>query len=232
MRKWFTGCMLWICVPAFMQAQLRGHDAVGWFSLALKQNITSKLSYRIVVRVRDGENFSSVRSWYVDGGLYYRPHRYTSVSLNYVYAPARDQDRYFRTFHQYYISVNNKIPLSRLWYLSNRVILQHTSSFFLIDEGYKPYARTDLREKLMLNRRISRADRLYVGDELMTTLFTGQTGIRRNRLYAGINHKFTKRFSADVFFVLQSTFHRRVNSDQFVYGLTLNYQFRKLLDDD
>ena len=84
----------------------------------------------------------------------------------------------------------------------------------------------------MLNRRLTRTDRMYIGDEVMTTLFTGNTGLRRNRFYAGVNHKFTSQFSADVFFVLQSTYLRKINSDQFIYGVTLNYKFRKMIDDD
>lgn len=226
--------ILFLCLgfSSRLPAQARERDAVGWFSLAVRQKINKHFSYRIIGRVRDGENFTSVRSWYLDGGLYYQLAKNFSMSANYVYAPARDKDRYFRTYHQYYLSANNKFKLNTHWYFSNRVIFQYTSGFFLVDEGYKPYARTDLREKLMLNRRLTRADRVYMGDEVMTTLFTGNTGLRRNRFYAGVNHKFTTQFSADVFFVVQSTYLRKINSDQFIYGLTLNYRFRKMMDDD
>lgn len=225
---------IFLCVGFYFQlsAQARERDAVSWFSLAVKQKITKRFSYRIIGRIRDGENFTAVKSWYLDAGLYYQFAGNFSLSANYVYAPARDKDRYFRTYHQYYVSANNKIHLNTHWYFSNRVIFQHTSSFFLVDEGYKPYARTDLREKLMLNRRLTRADRVYVGDEVMTTLFTGSTGLRRNRFYAGVNHKFTPQFSVDAFFVVQSTYLRKINSDQFIYGLTLNYKFRKMMNDD
>lgn len=222
-------CMSFSCQ---LPAQSRERDAVSWFSLAVKQKINKRFLYRIMGRIRDSENFSSLRSWYIDGGLYYHMTKNFSLSANYVYAPSRDKDRYFRTYHQYYVSANNKFNINTHWYFSNRVIFQHTSSFFLVDEGYKPYARTDVREKLMLNKRLTRADRIYVGDEVMTTVFRGNTGLRRNRFYAGLNHKFTKQFSADVFFVLQSTYLRKINSDQFIYGLTLNYKFRKMMDDD
>ncbi len=223
-----------LCLVFFSQlpGQVRERDAAGWFSLAVRQKITKHLSYRIMGRIRDGENFTLLKSWYLDGGLYYQITKTFLVSANYVYAPARGTDRYFRTYHQYYLSAANKIHLNAYWYLSNRAIFQHTSSFFLVDEGYKPYARTDLREKLMLNRRLTRTDRMYIGDEVMTTLFTGNTGLRRNRFYADVNHKFTSQFSADVFFVLQSTYLRKINSDQFIYGVTLNYKFRKMIDDD
>lgn len=223
------GCLQLCCQ---VQAQDREQEAAGWFSLALKQKISKCISYRTMARFRYGDNVTSLRSWYIDGGLYWHPARNFSLSANYVYAPARVSDHYFRTYHQYYVSANNRIPVNRFWYFSNRVIFQHTSSFFLIDEGYKPYARTDVREKLLLNRRLSRSDRIYIGDEVMSTLFTENTNLRRNRFYAGINHRFTRQFSTDVFFVLQSTFHRKLNSDQFIYGITLNYKFRKMIDDD
>jgi len=220
--------LTWVLSPA----QSRQQDAVGWFSMAIKQKIARGFSYRVMGRVRDGENFRSIRSYYIDGGIYYSVSKHVSVSLHYVYAPSRVENRYFRTFHQYYTSINNKFPINSYWYLSNRIILQHTSSVFVIDQGYEPYARTDAREKLMLNRRLTRADRVYIGDEVMTTLFTGVNELRRNRFYAGCNHKFSRQLSADLFFVLQSTFNRKVNSDQFIYGLTINYKFRKMMDDD
>ena len=112
------------------------------------------------------------------------------------------------------------------------LFLQHTSSYFIVDNGYEPYSRTDAREKLMLNRKLTRTDRVYIGDEVMTTLFTGINELRRNRFYVGLNHKFTKQLSADAFFVLQSTYNRKINTNNFVYGLTINYKFKKMIDDD
>lgn len=234
MRNCFQKLLIVIVLCPFYKAsaQYRVNDAVGWLSLSVKQKISKHISYRAMARMRDGENFTLVRSWYIDGGLYYHFKKDFSVSLNYVYAPVREKDRYFRAFHQYYTSVNKKFNLNNYWYLSNRIIFQYTSSFFLVDEGYKPYSRTDLREKLSLNRRITRKDRVYMGDEIMTTLFTGITELRRNRFYLGLNHKFNKQFSVDAFFVLQSSLNRKINTNQYIYGLTLNYKFRKMIDDD
>lgn len=223
-----------LCLLFFVNlfSQERAKDMAAWFSLSLKQTIYRKLSYRAMLRLRDGENVSSITSYYVDAGVFYNIRKNFSVSLNYVYAPSRMADHYFTTYYQYYTSINNKIKINNYWYLNNRIIYQYTSSFFIIDNGYKPYARTDAREKLMLNRKITRSDRVYIGDEIMTTLFTGDTQLRRNRFYLGVNHRFGRQFSADLFFVLQSTFNRKINNDVFVYGLTLNYRFKKMIDDD
>ncbi len=222
-----------LCLVCSLRAQNRGKDMAGWFSLAIKQKIYNKLSYRMMGRVRDSENLTSIKSYYIDAGLFYNIKNNFSVSVNYVYSPSKESDTYFRTFHQYYTSINNRFKINDYWYLSNRIIFQYTSSFFIVDNGYKPYARTDAREKLMLNRRLTRADRVYIGDEIMTTLFIQNFELRRNRIYIGLNHKFTKQLSVDAFFVLQSTFNRKKNNnDLFVYGLTLNYKFKKMMDDE
>lgn len=220
-------CLLYLCLVMPVLAQQRTKDMAGWFSLSIKQKIYKNFSYRLMARLRDTENLTSVSSYYVDAGLFYHLTNNFSVSLNYVYAPSRADDRYFVSYHQYYASINNKVKISDYWYFTNRIIFQYTSSYFIVDNGYKPYARTDAREKLTLNRKITRADKIYIADEVMTTLFAGDTQLRRNRLYLGINHRFSKQFSADVFFVLQSTFNRKANTDVFVYGLTLNYKFKK-----
>lgn len=234
MRSYFQKLLtvIALCFLYTASAQDRVNDAVGWFSLSVKQKISKHISYRVMARMRDGDNFTSVRSWYIDGGLYYHFKKDFSVSLNYVYAPVRGKDLHFRAFHQYYTSINKKFNLNNYWYFSNRVIFQYTSSAFLVDEGYKSYSRTDLREKLSLNRRVTRKDRIYIGDEIMTTLFTGITELRRNRFYLGLNHKFNRQFSVDAFFVLQSSCNRKINTNQYIYGLTLNYKFRKMIDDD
>ncbi|MES2131734.1 MAG: DUF2490 domain-containing protein [Bacteroidota bacterium] len=222
-----------ICLVGAIHAQNRATDMSGWLGLAIKQKISDKLSYRIMGRVRATENMTLLKSYYVDAGLYYNFKPNFSISLNYVYSPSKVSDGYFRTYHQYYTSINNKININNYWYFSNRIIFQHTSSFFIIDQGYKPYSRTDAREKLTLNRRLTRKDRVYIADELMTTLFIPDVDLKRNRLYLGVNHKFTKQLSVDAFFLLQSTFNRKnSNSDLFVYGVTINYKFRKMMDDD
>lgn len=225
-------CLLCICLMTPVLAQQRTKDMAGWLSLSIKQKIYKNFSYRLMARLRDTENLTSLSSYYIDAGLFYHLTNNFSLSLNYVYAPSRGDDSYFVNYHQYYASVNNKVKINDYWYFTNRIIFQYTSSYFIIDNGYKPYARTDAREKLTLNRKITRADKVYIADEVMTTLFTGDTQLRRNRFYLGINHRFGKQFSADVFFVLQSTFNRRANTDVFVYGLTLNYKFKKMMDDD
>lgn len=225
--------LMFICLAGIMNAQNRASDMAGWFGLSVKQKISGKLSYRIMGRVRASENITLFKSYYVDGGLYYNFKPNFSISLNYVYAPSRVSNGYFRTYHQYYTSINNKININNYWYLSNRIIFQHTSSFFIVDNGYKPYSRTDAREKLTLNRRLTRKDRIYIADEIMTTLFIHEADIKRNRLYLGVNHKFTKQLSVDAFFLLQQSFNRRnSNSDLFVYGVTINYKFRKIMDDE
>lgn len=214
-------------------AQKRTSDAAGWFSLSVKQKIYNHFSYRVMARVRDVENFGYIKSYYIDGGLYYAIKNNFNISLNLVYAPSREYyDSRFRSYYQYYISISNKILLSRYFYLSNRIIIQNTSNHFIIDNGSMPYSRTDLREKFVLNRLLNKRNKVYIGDEIMTTLYTQQTELRRNRLYIGLSHKFSGRISTDLFFVLQSTFNRKNNTNDYIYGITFNYKFKKMMNDD
>lgn len=215
-----------------LRSQGRLKDGGAWLSLSVKQKIYKNFSYRLMLRMREAENITSMNSWYTDLGLFYSINPNFNISVNLVYAPSRQEDGYFRRFYQYYCSVNNKFPLNRFWYLSNRIIVQYTSHCLFVDNGYEPYSRTDLREKILVNRIINKRNRLYFGDEIMTTLFADGLDLRRNRLYAGLNHKFTSRLSADLFFVLQSTYNRKMNMDSYILGFTLNYKFRKMVDDD
>ena len=68
---------------------------------------------------------------------------------------------------------------------------------------------------------------MYVSDEIMSPFTVSPVLIRRNRLYVGLNRKLLKQVDLDLYFLLQSTFYKTVNTNDFVYGLTLGYKFKK-----
>ncbi len=183
-------------------------------------------------RIRQNENFSQLKSYYFDLGLFYNFNYKTSISVNYVYAPSKVNYDYFRVFHQYYMSLNNRFYYGKYLFLSNRIIVQQTSHKLIVENGYKPYSRTDFREKLTLNWKPIQGYRFYLGDEIMIPVSRTPIEIRRNRLYVGINKKLAKRLSIDAYYVLQSSFHnqRQNNTNDNIFGITINYRFNNNFD--
>lgn len=222
---------LFFCVIK-LNAQNRTNDAVGWFSVSLEQKVVKNITARVFSRARFDDNISRLKSYYVDCGLFYNFNYKTSISLNYVYAPSKVKDDYFRTYHQYYISLNTRYYYGKYIFLSNRVIVQQTSHKFIVENGYKPYSRTDLRDKITINWKPIQGYRFYIGNEIMIPISSTPVEIRRNRVYAGVNKKIAKRLSADVYFVLQSSFHnkRKKDNNDYVYGFTINYRFNNNFD--
>jgi len=221
-----------LLVVNFSFSQKRTNDAVAWLSVSLEQKVYKKISGRLMSRARQDENFTRLRSYYFDLGLFYNVNYKTSISFNYVYAPARVNYDYFRVFHQYYVSLNNRFYYGKYLFLSNRIIVQQTSHKLIVENGYKPYSRSDFRDKLTLNWKPIQGYRFYVGDEIMIPFSKSPVEIRRNRFYAGVNKKIVKRLSVDVYYVLQSSFHnkKRKNSNDNIFGITVNYRFNSNFD--
>lgn len=215
--------LLFVSLNLFGQENKK--DAVLWTTLSLQKKLDDKSSLKLVSRARFGDNFSHLNSYYVDIGYFYEIVNNLKVSVNYVYSPTRQTDFTYRRLHQYYASLTYKYDLNSHWAIKSRTIFQHTSHYLFVENGYKPYSRTNFREKLSLNRKISRRNSIYLEDEISIPVFSDQTGIRRNRLYAGFDHAINKQFTLDLFFVLQHVIHHTYPSTDFVYGFTLNYQF-------
>jgi hypothetical protein len=224
MKKW----ILFIVLVSTLSAQAqRKNDAASWLSLVLEQKLKNNFSLKFQSRFRFGDNVSQLNSYYLDLGLFYRITPNFKVSFDGVYAPYRMDNGMFTSLFQYYVSISNSIDLSKKWTLGNRVISQFTTSDFIVDNGTLFYMRADVREKLTLNYELNKKTGMYVSDEIMSPFTVSPVLIRRNRLYVGLNRKLSKQVDLDLYFLLQSTFYKTVNTNDFVYGLTLGYKFKK-----
>lgn len=211
----------------FMCVMIKGlaqkNDASLWPTLSIEKKLYKNISLKLTNRARISENFSRLTSYYHDIGLYLQLFPNCKISADYVFTPNRLTNGSFRNIHQYYLSINNRYFLNAFWYLKNRMIFQHSSSYLFSDNGYKPYSKTNIREKISIGRKITRRKSIYLEDELMAPLKNNPFEIKRNRLYTGITHHFNKQMSLDIYFILQSLFHQKITQNNYIYGFTINY---------
>ncbi|GAB4201924.1 MAG: hypothetical protein Fur0023_07100 [Bacteroidia bacterium] len=210
--------------PAFSQNRI--NDIGMRISLKTKYELNNRQEITGMMRIRQYENFTELYSWRVDLGYGYRILSSLKISLHYAYTSSRAIENYFRTLHRYYIRTDYKKFINKYLTLYNRIILQHTQHFFLnADNGYKPYYRTDFRERIGWSYNLSSSANVYLHNEWMFTLSDTPVDFRRNRLYIGYEKEFKSSLSAKFYFILQSTFHKRKSPDRdfYIFGMDINF---------
>lgn len=217
-----------IVLPTLIFSQTRINDAGAWLSAGVTYKMKSHQDIKIMSRFRVYDNFSELNSWYIDAGYGYRFSSSFKLSLHYAFNPTLTLQNYFRYLHQYYIRADYRQFINKYWTLHNRIIVQHTTHRFVTDiqdNGYKPYYRTDLRERVGFSYNLSSSENIYIHNEWMITLSDNPVELRRNRLYAGYEKDINNFTNIKCYFVLQSSFHKRKspNTNHFLFGIDLNF---------
>ena len=212
--------ILFFCVLInfILIAQNRIYDAGMWLSMGANYKLNNKISFSLLSRVRQYENFTETDSWYIDFGQAYR-YRNFRVSIHYTFNPTKTLENYFRNLHQYYIRFVYKHDINKYLSIQNRIIFQHTTHRFLSniqDNGYQPYYRTDLRLRTGIRFKTSARSNIFLFDEIMLTLSRIPLEITRNRVYTGYRKKISKKLENKLYFVVQSSLHKR-NSPNVIY---------------
>lgn len=212
-----------------VSAQNRIQDAGAWLSVAASYKVNQGQELTAMGRIRQYENFTRLNSWYIDVGYAYRFTENFKMSLHYAFNPSVAVQNYFRTIHQYYSRMDYRKFMNKYLTFHNRIILQHSTHRFLTDftdNGYKPYYRTDFRERLGASYNLSATSEIYVHNEWMFTLSQSPIELRRNRLYVGYEKQYSKKWAVKYYFVLQSSFHKRKSPDRdfFIFGIDMNFE--------
>jgi Protein of unknown function (DUF2490) len=204
-------------------------DAMSWMSTSVDQKIGNRFDIKLITRVRVGENFSQINSWYSDVGFNYALSNKFNLAVDYVYAPSRLVDRTFNNFHQYYSAISFKQKIFKHTYFGNRLIVQRSSNTTLFEIGDVSKNSTDLREKLGFDYKINKRYSYFIDDEILLPLSSVPFEINRNRFYTGLNYVLSKQMNIDIYFVLQSSFHNsHQNAVYYIYGFDLNFKLKKI----
>lgn len=217
-----------IILPNLIYSQTRINDAGARFSIKLRYKLNEKEYLNLMYRTRILENFSELNSWFIDAGYGYKINNDLKISLHYRFNSSITNNNYFRTLHRYYLRADYRQFINKYWILHNRIILQHTTHRFVTDiqdNGYKPYYRTDLRERIGFSYNLSSSDNIFLHNEWMFTLSDNPVELRRNRLYVGYEKDINDDTNIKCYFILQSSFHKRKNPDTnyFIFGIDINF---------
>jgi len=211
--------------------QERIKDMGGWFSPSVNYKFSKKHSIIMRWRIKQYENFTQTNSWYIDIGYAFKISRNWRISAHYNFNPSRTNQNYFRNIHRYYLRMDYKKSLNKYITFHNRTIVRYSTHLFLTDfkdNGYKPYYRTDLRERIGVSYNLSSSDKVFIHNEWMIVLSQSPIELKRNRFYCGYEKKVSKTFNLETYFVFQSTFHDKKSPgrDYFILGLDMNFNLK------
>lgn len=202
----------------FYFAQSRIWDAGARGSFLLKYDVNTKSFFTMRSRFLQTENFTQTKRATFDIGYWYKMNPAFRISVHYMYRLHRLKDSYFSPMHRYYIRIDYTYLFNKFFDIKNRLMLQHTTHRFLIDiqdNGYEPFYRTDVRERVGASYNLSSKESLYFQDEVLVSL-SSPTEIRRNRIYFGYKKVINEKWRTKIYFMVQSTFNKK-NSPNYNY---------------
>ncbi len=220
-RNWiFLGLMITF-IKLFAQYSIL--DMVARYSLVAKYDINKRQYLSGMFRFKMLENFTELDSWRVDIGYGYKFSPSLKISVHYSFNPEITTQNYYRNIHRYYLRADYHYFINKYLTIQNRVIFQHFTHRFLTDiqdNGYKPYYRTDIRERIGFSYNISARAAIYLQDEVMYNLSECPLELKRNRIYLGYEKKVNKKWTTKVYFIVQSSLHRNnsPNRHYFIFG--------------
>lgn len=217
-RVYFTSCIL---ISIFSLGQNRILDAGGRLSFTAQYDITQQGYLSMMFRVRQMENFTELNTRLVEISYGYKFSPYLRLSAHYALRQQLTTQNYYRNIHRYYLRLGYQYFINKYLTLHNRVILQYSTHRFITDiqdNGYKPYYRTDIRERVGVSWNISSKANVYVHNEFLYTLSNIPIEWRRNRIYLGYEKEWNDKWTMDIYFILQSSFHNSPDYHYFIIG--------------
>lgn len=213
----------------YLFSQNRINDMGLWLSAQGKYKINKVHSFSVRIRLKFIENISEFVS--LNNRLKYTIsiNDFSKLSFQYSFILKQSDQNYFFNRHRYSLRLDNKKIINKYLTLHNRIILQYSTHRFITDfedNGYKPYYRTDFRERVGFSYNLSSTSEIYLHNEWMITLSQTPVELRRNRLYAGYEKQYSDRWAVKYYFVLQSSFHKRKSPDinLFIFGMDINFK--------
>lgn len=201
----------YIFISFFSFAQNRFLDAGARVSFITKYNINSKNYLSLMLRLKEYENFTELSSGYVGIVYGYKLSSSLKFSVRYLIGSKITNSNYYRNIYRYYFRLDYRYFLNKYITIRNAVIFQHATQRFITDiqdNGYKPYLRTNFRERLGLVYNFSSTTNIYLYDEIMYTLSENPVELKRNRIYLGYEKQFNNKWTTTIYFALQSYLHK------------------------
>ncbi|GIV27411.1 MAG: hypothetical protein KatS3mg027_1225 [Bacteroidia bacterium] len=204
----------------YLLAQNRISDAGARLSFLMKYNINSSSFLSGRLRLLQTENFTQSRRITMDVGYWYKMGNGFRLSFHYMYRLHRMRDGFFKPLHRYYIRLDYRYPINKFFDVRNRLMLQHTTHRFVTvidDNGFEPYYKTDLRERLGIVYNLSSKKNVYFQDEVLFSV-NNEFLFWRNRIYIGYSNELSKKWRIKLYLLFQSNFNN-INGPQVNYYL-------------
>lgn len=196
------------------------NDAALWSSVHVEKKLKGRSSLLFNETVRVVENITRVGTVFSDLGYRYKFKNKLGIAIHYRFAKKNNLDQTFSTYHRYYIDISYKQKLLKPISIALRTRIQtqytdlHTSLNGRIPKDH-------IRLRLMVNYDLQRRYTPFISSEFFYQLPNAGYICKLDniRSFAGINYKFNKRSSVDIYYMIDYGLHTINPKRYFITGI-------------
>jgi len=199
-------------------------DAGLWTSVTVEHQVTRKMSVSVSEQLRMYQNISDINQFFTDLGAQYELSESFRVSLNYRLSSTNEQT-YFKTRHRFYVDLSYRYKLKPLVLGLRQRVQRQVEALKSSENGDVPewYSRTKFSVKLDLDKKYAP----YLSSEIyyvIDNLNEEDNVFDKIRYEAGLDYKFNRRNSLNIFYLIQSDILEKKTVD-YIAGLGYTYSF-------
>jgi len=202
----------------------QNNDMQLWTTISLEKKITKTFSLNYAEEVRFNENISEVGQFFSDIGGTYKINKAWRISANYRFTNKRQLDDSYSKRHRYYVDLSYRKKFDKIVIMFRTRFQSQYSDIYSSYTGIIPdyYSRNKLTLKPDLDKKYSP----YISAEMFYQLNNPEGNNLDNMRYTGgIEYKFNKKASLDLFYMIQQEYNVAKPQRDFVVGIGYNINF-------
>ena len=195
-----------------------------WMSVNAEKKLTPKWGLTLSEEVRLNEDFSEIGTFYTEAGAYYKIFKWFQIAADYRFVNKHIIDNIYSIRHVWFVDIEFKKKLKPLTFqMRSRCEGEyHQTKTEDKDEIPEYYSREKLTIKYELNKKVI----LYLYTEAFIPInYKSEILIDKVKYCAGVEYKFNRVHSAEVYYLIQQEYNVKYPLTDFVIGITYNLRF-------
>lgn len=218
MRRSLKNIFFFCLFSGSLACPAQTNDAALWMSFNIIKKINPAWSLNLSEEVRLNENITEAGTIFTDFGVNYKLNSNFRFSANYRFITKRRLDDSYDKRHRYYFGLSYKNKFRQMDYTLRLRYQSQYKDIYSSPGGKVP--ENYIRAKLLLKFDFNKKYTPYIYSEPFFPLNNPKVrSIDNVRYCAGIEYKFNRMHSLDVFYLVQQEYHVKNPERDFVVGV-------------
>jgi hypothetical protein len=198
------------------------NDAGLWASVTAEKKITSQLKISLEEQFRLHENYSQPNIFFSELDLDYRLLKNLSVGIGYRFIQSHEPDNNYSFYHRLILDLTYRIKVNRFKVDLRPRYEREYRKIFSSENG--KMGRERVRAKATFKYDFYSRIKPYLATELFMRNKNSGFLINQYRLEAGINYEFSKKTTANLFYLTNREVNQKNPTVDYITGLGITFK--------